>query len=254
MKKFLIVLFTLLCLTVNVCADDKARIFDNADLLSTSEEESLNSKLASVSDKYGIDVVIVTTNSNNRKSVMAFADDFYDNNGFKKDGIILVVSMETYEWHISTSGLMSEKISDNMIDNMANHFMSYLNNGNYYSAFTSFISDVDYYASYTPQTPQAPKPNIVISIVGGLLAALITMAILKGQLKSVRKAYYAQEYVIPGSFVMTGYSDMFINSHVNRTPRPRQTNGGPGGGNGGGHSTHVSSSGNSHGGHGGHFK
>ena len=89
---------------------------------------------------------------------------------------------------------------------------------------------------------------IGISLVIGLIAAVIYTAILKGQLKSVAPAKAAQNYICADSFKLTDSRDVFLYRNVTRQPR-QQNNGSSGGGS----TTHRSSSGRSHGGSRGRF-
>jgi uncharacterized protein len=86
---------------------------------------------------------------------------------------------------------------------------------------------------------------ILISAGVGLVIALITVGIMKGKLKTVRRQPAAGNYVRKGSMNITESSDLFLYSKVNRTAKPKN--------NGSGSSTHTSSSGRTHGGGGGKF-
>ncbi len=62
---------------------EKILVFDEANLLLEDEEESLNLKANNLSDKYNMDIVIVTTNDTmGGKSSRDFADDYFDYGGF----------------------------------------------------------------------------------------------------------------------------------------------------------------------------
>ena len=82
------------------------RLVDDAGLLSQSEKYNLISSLDSISENRQLDVVVVTKNSLAGKTVEQYADDFFDYNGYgygeNDDGILLLPSMETREWAIST--------------------------------------------------------------------------------------------------------------------------------------------------------
>ena len=236
---------------------------DYADLLSDSEELELNKKLLTYKNRYGLDAVIVTTNSTNGMYISDYADDFYDYNGYGQDGIILVLDMSERDWWFSTKGKGITYFTDYGIDTIIDDMLDDLKDGRYYRAFDTFADDVEYFTQkgvegsvidYTPSKATFGIDNIAISAVIGLVGALITMGILKGQMRSVSRQYMAHNYVVSNSFMLTGASDLFVNRHVTRSRRPEPTrNSGGGGGYSGGSSTHTSSSGSSHGGHGGRF-
>ena len=104
-KQFGILLFSLIlivCMTTAISAASMPRLVDGADLLTDSEEITLLSMLGEISERQMLDVVIVTTNTLEGKSPMAYADDFYDYNGYgfgaSYDGVLLLVSMEDRDW------------------------------------------------------------------------------------------------------------------------------------------------------------
>ena len=240
---------------------------DYANLLSDSEELELNKKLLAFKNRYGIDAVIVTTNSTNGMNIREYADDFYDYNGYGKDGILIVLDMSDRSWWFQFKGIYEERISDkemnSIIDLIIDDMMPYLRNGDYYKAFEIYAEDAEYYTNkiingdvidYEPEVIRFGLTNIAVSALLGVFVSLATMLVLKGQLKSVSRQRLAHNYVVGNSFMLTGASDLFVNRHVTRSRRPEPTrSSGGGGGYSGGSSTHTSSSGSSHGGHGGHF-
>ena len=107
-KKYLSFLFVLLLcvsLILPVCAANAApRLVDDADYLTDSEEAALLSRLDEISTRHGLDVVIVTIPALLGEDITAAADDFYDENGYLPDGILLMISDYDREWAISTTG------------------------------------------------------------------------------------------------------------------------------------------------------
>lgn len=58
------------------------RLVDEADLLSDAEEKDLLSKLDEISERQKCDLVIVTVKDLGGKTPEAFADDYFDYNGY----------------------------------------------------------------------------------------------------------------------------------------------------------------------------
>ena len=239
------------------------RLVDNAELLTSSKAQTLLSKLDEISERQQFDIVVVTVNALQGKTPQAYADDFYDFNGFgfgvNKDGVLLLVSMEDRDWWISTSGFGITAITDAGIDYMSDKFLPAMSDGDYAGAFTKFAELCDQFISQA----KADKPYDVDNLpkeavslwwipgaisIGAVLAILICL-IMKGKLKSVRYQPTANNYVRQGSISITDRRDIFLYSHVSRRARPKDT--GPSGS--GGSRTHTSSSGRSHGGRGGKF-
>ncbi|MBQ7810328.1 MAG: hypothetical protein IJ346_05120 [Clostridia bacterium] len=86
--------------------------------------------------------------------------------------------------------------------------------------------------------------GIVFSLVAGFVIALISVLVMKGKLKSVRRQPAAKDYLVPGSMNVTSSRDIFLYRNVTKRAKPKESSGS---------STHTSSSGRSHGGGGGSF-
>ena len=123
------------------------RLVDRADLLSELEEEELEARLDEISERQQADVVVVTVNSLDGKSAQDYADDFYDYNGYgigtDKSGILLLVSMEARDWHITTTGFGIRAITDAGLDYISDQFLPYLSDGEYLDAFETYADLCD---------------------------------------------------------------------------------------------------------------
>ena len=116
-----------LCLSFGITAladgEKTARLADQADLLAPSAESSVLAVLDEISDRQQLDVVVVTTATLDGKTPMAYADDFYDENGYGfgsgRDGVLLLVSMEDRDWWITTSGYGITVFTDAGMDYMS---------------------------------------------------------------------------------------------------------------------------------------
>jgi len=258
MKRKLILLVTVLLFIVscvfNVSASSP-RLIDEADLLSSSEFSDLEAKLNEISTRYGMDVVILTTESTDNSTPMEYADDYYDYNGYAKDGLLLLVSMEDSDWWISTAGYAITAFTDAGIEYIGEQFVPYLSDGDYYEGFDTFASLCDSFISKAesgdpydthnlPKEPFSFVINLGISLVLGLVAAFIVTTIMKSKLKTVVSKAKADDYLNPGSLEITYSRDFHLYTHLSRTERPQDK---------GGSSTHTSSSGRTHGGGGGKF-
>ncbi len=262
MKRRIVSIFlsALLFLTLtfsSFAAGDAELLVDNADLLSEDEEAEILDLLKGVSDKYEMDVAIITVDSIGDKSPMEFADDYYDENGFAEDGLVLLISMEESDWYISTSGYGITAFTDAGIEFLGEQLVYDLGAELYFDAFKSYAEYADMYieaakagtpydSDNIPKLPYEFGVNLVISLVVAFIISLIVTAIMKGKLKSVYKRDSAEDYVKNGSLNVTTSRDIFLYSHISKTPRPKETSSS-------GSSTHTSSAGRTHGGGGGKF-
>lgn len=259
-KKFLLILcLLLLCLSIELpayAANASPRLVDNADYLTDSEETALLNKLDEISTQQGLDIVIVTIPDLYGEDITAFADDFYDENGYQPDGILLLISDYDREWAISTAGYGITVFTDAGQEYLTGQFLDALSEGKYAVAFDTYAdlcdefitqakSGTPYDAGFLPKEPFHMVRNLLISIVIGLFSALIVTGSMKGKLKTVHAQAAASQYVKPGSMNITESREMFLYSQIQRHKRETKTSGGS--------STHTSSSGRTHGGSSGKF-
>ncbi len=151
---FLIALFSVSFAGVNDVpkADNEIKVHDFANLFSPEEEESLGVMIHSYINDYNMDMVVVTTNENKQDDAQAYADDFYDYNGYgigdTKDGILFLIDMDTRNIAISTTGEGIRIYDDERIESILDEAYNALPYEDYYDSAKAFVSTADRYASY----------------------------------------------------------------------------------------------------------
>lgn len=240
------------------------RVIDEANILNDTQEEKLCTMLDGISERQQCDVVVVTVNSLKGKTAEAYADDFYDENGYGQgsgdDGIMLLISMEYRDWAITTHGYGITAFTDTGIEYIVERLKPYLSDGDYADAFICFAEVCEQYLTQartgkpydTENLPKAPFNFLLyipLALIIGLILAFIILSVLKGRLKSVRRQATASDYVRKGSLNITESTDIFLYSKLSKRPRPQNDNFSGGSGS----RTHTSSSGRSHGGSSGKF-
>lgn len=253
------------CASTVTAEDDMIRIADWAELLSESEEAELSDCLDEISERQKLDVVIVTVDSLEGVNVTAYADDFFDYNGYgfgeNKDGILFLISMEERDWCISTSGYGITAFTDAGQEYLSEKFLPYLSDGEYAEAFRTFaVWCDDYITQARAGTPYdvdnvptelfSPLGALIIAVVIGLIVAFIATGIMRLGLRSVFSEPKADSYIKKDSLNLTKNYDLFLYRNVTRTERQRETSTAS---SSGGSTTHTSSSGNIHGGSKGKF-
>ena len=123
----------------------KPLLVDEAGLLTEEESSELLNKLEDISQRYENEVGIVTVNSLEGKTAEAYADDYYDYNGYgygeNDDGLLLLISMGEREWAISTYGYShTTAFTDAGLEYIRGEFQSKLSSGEYAKAFVLQIS------------------------------------------------------------------------------------------------------------------
>lgn len=271
MKKLLgICLFILLAfpLSVSVLAESvipdtrlQERLVDNGDLLTAEEEATLLENLNEISERQQFDIAIVTAEGLEGKTAEAYADDWYDYNGYgiseNRDGLLLLISMENRDWWVSTCGFGITAVTDAGREYISEKFLPHLSDGNYYDAFMIFADLCDDFVTQAKtgepyDVGNLPKGKvssewILIDLVIGLLLGKVVTKKQASKLKSVRKQRTAGNYVVPGSQMITYHADNFVNRVVTQRTVNRDSS------SSGGSRTHTSSSGTTHGGGGGKF-
>lgn len=258
-KKFIWLLcFLCICLSVSIpafAAGSAPRLVDNADCLTDSEEKNVLSLLDEISTRQKMDLVIVTVPSLGGKTSEAYADDFYDYNGYSKDGILLLVAVESRDWAISTSGYGIKALTDYGLKHISKLMVPHLSKGDYEKAFTTFANTCDKFIGLAKDGKPYDVPKkkmdlggLVCILMCGLFGAWRVTARMKEKLCSVQ-SQSAADYVLQGSMNVTHRGkEIFLRkdvTHVSKSEKKSE--------NSGGSTTHTSSSGQTHGGSSGKF-
>lgn len=270
MKKT-VAIFTTICLLLltlpSVYAADEAlhppRLVDEADVISSSEEMALTLKLDLISEKNQCDVCVFITDESLDGIAMSFSDDLYDYGGYgmgeNKDGVLLVISTTSRDWHITTTGYGITAFTDAGLEYISEQFLPYLSDNDYESALHVYADNcAEFITRAKEEKPYdvGDMPKSIMSLIflmigailAGVLVALAVVTGMKRQLKSVVSAVDATEYVKNGNFILKDRKDIFLYNNLNRIPIPKASSGGSGGSR-----THIGSSGGFHGGRGGKF-
>lgn len=238
---FKITLVLLLCVSLSLalCVGAAAQttqpvLYDEADLLTAAQETALLAEMERVSEAYGVQIIIAAVKDTDGKSVDSYLDWYYDSHAFgtgeSRDGVLLLLSMEERDWRILSNGRGSQYIPTDRIDKIGEDIVPYLSDGEYAAAFTRFVGHCEYYIDGEINGfPFDLTKNIVISLVIGVAAALIVTALMRRQLKSVRRKAAAGEYLKEGSMQLTTSSDLYLYRHVSKTAIPKSNSSGSSG-------------------------
>ena len=241
----------------------KPLLVDEVGLLTEEESSALLNKLEDISRRYENEVGIVTVNSLEGKTAEAYADDYYDYNGYgidsEKSGVLFLVSKGDRKYHISTTGAAIKAFTDYGIECIKDEIKPYLSDGEYFDASDKFLDmSIDFVHAYKDgkpydtDNPYMEKADYVIleiiAFVIALVIAGISVAIMRFRMNTAKPKKTATEYIKKDSFRLTSEKDIFMYSSVTKTAKPKDD-----GVSSGGSTTHTSSSGSTHGGGGGSF-
>ncbi len=234
--------------------DASEKVYDFANLLTDSEEKDIYYQVQDFIMEHDMDLAIVTIDSNNKRSQVEYADDFYDYNDFgigsSRDGVLFLIDMQYRQIYMSTTGDAIQMYSDYRIDQIMNAIYQYMTDTDYFNGISNFIDELSYYASVGyPEMDEASRLSVGQCLkYGAIISAIATfiiMLVLVNKNKLVRPATTAREYLDKESVVVNNYGDIFMGSNTVKHKIEHSSS------SSGGSSTHSSSSGSSHGG-GGH--
>lgn len=246
MKRNIISLILALLLVVNLSATVWATntdfLFDEADLLSSSQERSLRQTLEEISNTYNAQIVVCTLDDTPGGDADDYLDYLYDSMGFgygaNHDGVLLLICMDLREYRILSNGFAGVAIDTYDIDAICDVIVSDLSDGDYADAFHSFAEECAYYLQgYVYGYPFEAGQNFLICLIIGLVVALIVILVLMGQLKTVHRKNRANDYVKSGSMKVTLANDIYLYRNVVRTKRETSSSSGSRSGGGGSRSS-----------------
>ncbi len=222
-----------------------SRVNDTADLLTDEEEAKLITYTDEIYRTYGVDVVLVLEDTY-VSSPQYYAESYYDNGGYSKDGIIFYLSVYDRDWYMATSGSCIQTLSDSRLDDIFEEIRYDLAEDEFYDAMSSFVILCDEYLAEGPAFSDTFLGGyllrLLVVIPVAFVIALIVVSMEKKKMKTAVLQKNANEYIIHGSVDVNQSKDVFVTSTTTRVPIS-SGNGGRSGGGGG----------VSHGGRGGKF-
>ena len=237
MKRKIVSALLLLTLCLSLCGSvcaasaEETLVYDRAELLTDAQEIRLAEQLQDVSRQYAAQIVIVTLPSAEGHDVDYLTEYIYDGMKFGygagRDGVLLLVCMDPREYRILSNGYAGDAIGPREIDSMGDAIVSDLSEGDYVGAFSEFAGKCGYYLEgHVNGFPFPLGRNLMIALAIGLAAGLITVLVMKSQLKSVRQQHQANIYMKSNSLHLTASNDVFLYRNVSRTRRETSSSSG----------------------------
>ena len=220
--------------TEAVVPENEQFVYDDADLLTDSEEAALVEKLTEVSHATNAQIVIATIPSMDGGDIDSFIDYLYDTMGFgygaDHDGVLLLVCMDPREYRILSNGFAGVAIDPDDISKISDEIVGNLSDGDYAGAFQEFIDECAYYLDgHLNGFPFNAGKSLAVSLLIGIALGLIVAFVLKGQLNSVQKQTRAHDYVKSGSMHVNISNDIFLYRNVTRTKKQSSSSSSSGG-------------------------
>jgi len=256
--KIFILLFLFLLSTLPLFSQNSVRyrVVDNAGLLSSYEKNSLMARLDSLSERYNLDLVIVTEHSIGTARPMDYADDFFDYNGYglglDRDGCLFLIVTGSRDYWFSTSGRAIKLLNSTAFKKLESDAVKYLKNDNYYAAFNTYPENWELFLNLEAKGRSYNffyRWNTVLLIIVWLIAlaiGFIVVQVWKSSMNTALRQTQADAYMVAGSLDFNVKTDKFLYSVVTKSERSDDSSSSGGG-------SHTSSSGRSHGGGGGRY-
>lgn len=268
---YFLILISICFTSMPIFALANTKVYDYANLLTLEQIEFLEKSAIKITEAYRMDIGIVTINNANGKSSEAYADDFYDNNGYgytsNYDGLLFLIDLDNRNIYISTCGKAIQYFTDSRINDMLDELIDDVADGNYYDSCTSFLKLTEAYIKtgipsnqysvegtfvnehHEPFTSSGGHPidtsSFMLSIIVALLASTFIAFITR---ILVKRTYTHPRYTVPQTKAddltvhYTAFEDTFVHTHTSRVRIQSNSS------SGGRSSTHHSSGGRSHGG------
>lgn len=225
-------LVLLLVLAVPVSAEDYY-VHDDEGLLESHDVVKLEEVYSDFSAQNGFDVALATVDGFGGLSAESFAKELYEVYGYSQDTMLYLVSLTEGEWYILLKGECASRLSDAEASQIGEELVELLRSGQYYAAFLAFPDAAlelylvnapveTEYAEGSYEEEELTFIDCYITFGGvGFLVALIVVVVMLVQMRSVRSAGGAQDYICAGSIKLTSSRDIFLYAHTSRRPKPK---------------------------------
>lgn len=232
LTSLLFVVCVVLSLFCTAFAADQYYVVDQAGLLTQSEQVQLAQRGEEISEHYDCGVYIVILNDYTDygyTDIQDCAEAYYLQNnlgvGQSKDGELLMLSMQERDYALIAYGDFANEaftdygkyvLSEEFLDDFADD--DWLNGfADYQEKSTELLSMAQKGAALDYDNDPAEKrghmmTNIVVVIVVPLLTALVVCLILKRNMRSVRPAKTAAQYIVPHGVTLRTRTDMFTHT------------------------------------------
>lgn len=198
------------------------RIFDDADLLNSTEETKLDKELREIIKKEKTDVAIVTTNNTNGKSPQQYAQDFFIQKelGYERvkgTGILILIDMDTSvtgkrEIWITTSGDVKKYISNDRCTKISESLTKDCANAKFYLAFTKFLDSTKKYMNSSSSVPDFLRNNFALFWIAAIGTAVFVF--VKVKTFGMKNSVSSSTYLNGNSIKTNSESDTFLGTTV----------------------------------------
>ena len=241
------------------------RVDDSAGFLDSSEIQALTSKAKSISDKYGLDIVIHTAKSSGSLGYTDYAEKYYSCNGYglgdDYDGLLLTVFKRDGYYTVNrllAFGSAESRLSEVNRERICDFNKARMNDGQYYDAMDEYLNNTEHMLR-TGRVHRSKLYWILISLLGAVAGSIfggITLVLAMTKMAAPVQKTQADQYLVPGSLAIRNIAERIISRDTTKRYVPRSSSSSDsssGGGSSSYSSSYSGSSGTTHSGSGRSF-
>ena len=215
-------------------AKTPAPVVDKAGIIAKDDVQRLSERIREVEAKHGVRIGICVQKSvkgSIGKAANQLLDESYS--GGTNGGIVLLLAMDSRDWHISTDNAMRMRITDDEgIPYVGDQFLGQLKKKDYAGAFESYVNAVDTLLVYYEQQGKPYRPSdefsflaLFLAVIASCIGGWLVRAGLISSMSNVTHAAEAGTYLERDSVNITENSDTFLFMNVTRTPKKKHKSG-----------------------------
>lgn len=243
MKKYritAILLITILFLLLSGFSQSTQTICDDAELLSSSEEEELNREICELSEELEVNIEVVTTRQGiDEYNAQSYAENFFEDYDFSYEGdsgLLLLIDMESRYMYIWVQGKTEQYYSEKRTDKMVDNIRPALQEEEYEEAVEIFLEDVRHYMG---REERSGIKNPFIQIGVSLAVAAVAVLIMYSGRKT-KMTVNNHTYLDGNRANIVGQNDIYthtttITRKIETQSSSGRSGGGSSSGSGGGH-------------------
>ena len=229
-------------------ADSGTYVFDEENVLTSSEFQTLEQMGADYAEKYGIGVYIMftdTMNGNMNPSSSErneYARQVYLQKGLGvgsgKNGILVVVAVQSRDYvtvkHFDDSS--QDPFSNDAVDALEGKYTDELSDNDWYDAAYVYYAlageQMEYFTANGKQWSEPSLLSLFLKVLATLgIPAVVAISFVSGErnkMKTAVEAHEASSYLDRSSFRMGVSTDQFVNTTMAVVPIPKQQSSGGG--------------------------
>lgn len=216
--------------------NENTYIYDDAELLTTEQHQTLHTEMDRISKTYQCSIHIVTIDDPTitLHSIQQFAEDIYEYNydfgyGYDRDGYLLVLNAETRcYWLLAHGQFGNYSLTDYGKEWLSTQFLSDFEKDDWYHGLYQYVKSSEHVLKtaindrpidiYPDKKETDPTPmGLAISLLTGLFSAIFSCSHQKGKMQTAKIQTRAYAYIEQPQVEITQQYDHYMHTTTTRT-------------------------------------